>query len=639
MKRLLLILFVSLSVYTAHAYTQRDMLQKRASLEDIQKMLVPDRQWVPYPAYHNRNGWDQLLEQETKQRLIQQGDEYLDYEWKSIKATAYLEYERSGNRKIMEDPFNSNNRALNALLLAELAEGKGRYTDQLINGVFFYCEMSSWALSAHLSPYQTSKRTLPDFRDHVIDLTAGGIGATLSWIYYYFHDEFDKEDTVIALRLRKNLQERILDTYMNVDRFWWMAFNYKEGMTVNNWNPWCNSNVLLSFLLLEDDKEKLAKAVYRTMVSVDRFINYNHSDGACEEGPSYWGHAAGKLYDYLQVLYYGTGGAISLFNEPLIKNLGEYISRSYVGHGWVVNFADASAKGDFNYPLIYRYGKAVGSSEMMGFATMLRGDKRGQVSVNTDSFRNLESLLYANELMSSTADYHVPTYSWYPETEFCYMTNKRGFFFAAKGGYNNESHNHNDAGTFSLYLNTVPMIIDAGVGTYTRQTFSDERYTIWTMQSNYHNLPMINGVPQSFGSNFKASNVAFNLAAKSFSADISTAYPPEAQVERWVRGYKLTNDKLLISDSFKLSKADSPNRVNFLTWGDVDISKKGVIQISVMGQSIELSYPSQFEVELETIPLDDPRLSNVWDDEIYRVCLTSTVNNSEGNYQFVVKPL
>ncbi len=26
------------------------------------------------------------------------------------------------------------------------------------------------------------------------------------------------------------------------------------------------------------------------------------------------------------------------------------------------------------------------------------------------------------------------------------------------------------------------------------KTFSGERYTIWTMQSNYHNLPMINDV-------------------------------------------------------------------------------------------------------------------------------------------------
>ena len=150
-----------------------------------------------------------------------------------------------------------------------------------------------------------------------------------------------------------------------------MAFNYKPGTLVNNWNPWCNFNVLQCFLLLENDKEKLAEAVHRTMVSVDKFINYTHSDGACEEGPSYWGHAAGKMYDYLQLLYDGTGGKISLFDQPIIKNMGEYIARSYVGNGWVVNFADASAKGGGDAPIIFRYGKAVGSDVMMQYAAYL----------------------------------------------------------------------------------------------------------------------------------------------------------------------------------------------------------------------------------------------------------------------------
>ena len=85
------------------------------------------------------------------------------------------------------------------------------------------------------------------------------------------------------------------------------------------------------------------------------------------------------------------------------------------------------------------------------------------------------------------------------------MTNKNGFFVATKGGYNNESHNHNDAGTFLLEYDDF---IDAGVGTYTRQTFSSERYSIWTMQSNYHNLPMVNGVPQQFGSEFRVTGCA-----------------------------------------------------------------------------------------------------------------------------------
>lgn len=99
--------------------------------------------WVPYPAYTDRAAWDSLMGP-NKQRLIAAGEKLLDYKWKLIPATAYLEYERSGNRKVMEAPYDANRQALNALMLAELAEGKGRFIDQLLNGAYMSCEMNSW---------------------------------------------------------------------------------------------------------------------------------------------------------------------------------------------------------------------------------------------------------------------------------------------------------------------------------------------------------------------------------------------------------------------------------------------------------------------------------------------------------------
>lgn len=633
------VLFCLLLLATTHiyAYVERNLLQQSADVSKLKSVLLMDQQWVPYPDYTDRTGWGQFLG-DYKDEYIKRGEKRLDYEWKVVKATDYIEYERSGNRRIMEDPFGSNNTALADLLMAELAEGKGRFIDQLINGVYQSCEMTSWVLSAHLSA-QHSTRSLPDYKEHVIDLTAGDMGSLLSWTYYFFHSEFDKVNPVISERLRHELQERILDTYMKEDRFWWMAFDYKPGTLVNNWNPWCNSNVLQCFLLLENDKETLAKAVYRTMVSVDKFINYTHSDGACEEGPSYWGHAAGKMYDYLQLLYDGTGGKISLFDQPMIRNMGEYIARSYVGNGWVVNFADASAKGGGDAPIIFRYGKAVGSDVMMQYAAYLSSlSKQKAPSSGRDIFRTLQSILYAKDMEQVKPVYESPAYTWYPETEFCYMTNKSGLFFAAKGGYNNESHNHNDAGTFSLYLHTTPVFIDAGVGTYTRQTFSSERYTIWTMQSNYHNLPMINGVPQSFGAKYKATDVSFNPKSSTFSANIATAYPEEAGVNKWLRSYTLGKGELKIKDTFTLNELKDFNRVNFLTWGQVDIATPGVVAIEVNGEKINLQYDKNtFTPSLETITLDDPRLSNVWGKEIYRLSLTAKKKALSGTYVYTIK--
>jgi len=616
------------------------MLQNAADLSQVKSALIMNQEWIPYPAYSDRAGWDNFLG-DTKEDFIKQGEKQLDYEWKVVKATDYIEYERSGDRNIMQNPYGSNNRAIADLFMAELAEGKGRFIDQLINGVFHSCEMTSWVLSAHLGSAQVSHHSLPDNKKHVIDLTSGDLSSLLSWIYYYLHPEFNKVNPVISDRLRTELQERTLDTYMNDSSFWWMAFDYKPGMMVNNWNPWCNFNVLQSFFLLENDKDKLANAVYRTMVSVDKFINYTHEDGACEEGPSYWGHAAGKMYDYLQMLYNGTGGKISIFNEPMIKAMGEYIARSYVGNGWVVNFADASAKGGGDAAVIYRYGKAVNSEVMMQYAAYLNSLSKERVSAGLDVFRTLQTLLYRHDMGKVSPVYKSPAYTWYPETEFCYMTNKNGFFLATKGGYNNESHNHNDAGTFSLYLNTTPIFIDAGVGTYTRQTFSSERYTIWTMQSDYHNLPKINNVSQEFGSKYKATEVKFNPKQMHFSANIATAYPPEASVKRWIRSYTLNNNSLKIQDNFTLDGAASQfNQINFMTWGEVDITKPGEIIIEVKGEKVKLSYDKNvFTPYLESIKLDDPRLSNVWGKEIYRVSLNAQKIAISGTYTYTIQPI
>ena len=589
-----LIVFVFLSCIKVAAYTERNFLQHVAAQESLAECLVLNQKWVQYPSYKDREGWSRFLG-EYKDEIIKNGESLLGYTWKVVKATDYLEFERSGNREIMERPFDDNNQAIVRLMLAELAEGKGRFIDQLINGVFHTCEMTSWALSAHLVT-QPTHRALPTPIYPLIDLTAGDLGSLLSWVYYFMHEEFDKIDPEISRRLYRELDERIMKPYLNNDSFWWLAANYK-GQMVNNWNPWCNSNCLMTFMLLENDVDRLSKAVSRSMQSVDKFLNYVHSDGACEEGPSYWGHASGKCLDYLVLLNRITGGKISIFDNPQIKAMGEYIARSYVGNGWVVNFADASAKGGGDPYLIYRYGKAVKSDILKQFASMQ--NKGSKISFRgRDLFRILETFLVEDELCAYQEAYTGVSYTWYPETEFCYVRNKKAFF-AAKGGYNDESHNHNDAGSFSLWVNNMPVIIDAGVGTYTRQTFSSERYTIWTMQSNYHNLPMINGIPQKYGRQYKATEV--KATKNSFSANIATAYPDEAGVKKWIRSYTMKSDALMISDRFELNEIKKENVINFLSWGDI-IIKDGVIEISVNGVKGTLKYDTKmFKVKKECV--------------------------------------
>ena len=141
-----------------------------------------DQAWVPYPSYNDRAGWDRMMG-EYKKDIIAKGEKYLDYAWQVVEATDYIEFEKSGDRDIMQVPLNANISAIASLFAAELAEGKGRFVPMIANGVWHTCEMTSWALSAHLAPYSYAKRSLPVKGDNTLELTQGGISQMFSWIY------------------------------------------------------------------------------------------------------------------------------------------------------------------------------------------------------------------------------------------------------------------------------------------------------------------------------------------------------------------------------------------------------------------------------------------------------------------------
>ncbi|CAG2181167.1 unnamed protein product, partial [Oppiella nova] len=133
-----------------------------------------------------------------------------------------------------------------------------------------------------------------------------------------------------------------------------------------------------------------------------------------------------------------------------------------------------------------------------------------------------------------------PIESWFPDLQLITLrTNEgspKGLFLGAKAGANYDTqHNHNDVGSFVVYVDGLPALIDIGVGTYTINTFSKDRYSIWTFQSQWHNSPTINGIQQECGPQYKAQYAKYTKLENGgqFEADIAGAYPTEAQVKSW----------------------------------------------------------------------------------------------------------
>ena len=605
-----------------------------ASLQaDIAPSLVMDQRWVPYPSYADRDGWTACLG-EYQPILVAKGEKYLDFEWVTITDDDYLAYDRYGDRAVMEDKQEANTDALSGLFIAELAEGKGRFLPDIGRGVKWFCEAPSWVVSAHLAKYQKSKSPLPSPDEYIIDLYSGNISQLLSWIHYYLGPILDAQ---LQARLRSELQQRELDPYLQRDDFWWMGFVPRPGKTLNNWTPWCNQNALLCFMLLENDRDTLAKAVEKSMRSMDLWLESLQADGACDEGTTYWYKSVCYLMDYLQNLERITGGAISIWNEPYLKALGEFIVNADIDDCWQVNFADGKpSRRPITYS-IYRYGKACGDDRMMDFAVN-RYHALGSNPEDADwtlFYQALEAVAAVREMKSKTAEYKPLPFVYYPDTDICFVRFGKGFL-AAKGGHNNERHNHNDVGSCIYFYDAKPVLVDAGVGTYTKDTFGEGRQKNWFIQSGWHNLPVINGCDQAFGAEFKARGSKAS-ACGGFVTDIAGAYPDSAGVKSWRISYRLKKDgSMVIKERFSLLEARVPSVLHFLVSGEPVIRDEGQIEFS---GGVVLKYNAkQFTASVEKKSLVGLGFSSRWGDALYRISLTANKLQKRGKYVLTLVP-
>lgn len=642
-----------MATHSVLAQQKRNLLTSNFSRKYVENSLRDGESWIKYPSYTDRSAWEALPE-EVRRKTIAAGEAFLGYNWPIVKATMYLEFTRTGDRTKDAAVTSERRKAFQSLMLAELMEGKGRFMDDLVNGVFAFCEQTYWGASAHFYLYgfegsiATPTTVLPNIDNPIIDLVVGDIAADLAWAYHFFKDPFDTISPVIAQRLKGELEQKVLHPFYDRYDYWWIT-GWGEGR-VNNWTPWCNYNMLTTILLIEEDPVKKRDAIYKTMESVDLFINVYPDDGSCSEGPGYWAHAGGKMFDYLELLdTYMTDGVGAVFDNELIKNMGRYIYRSYISNGdYYINFADAAFRINHNAGRIYRYGERIQDPAMVSFAAFLIENSDASYKAAAGRIgESLRDLFDLKEWRTITAEEPLIGHYYFPNLDAAIARDKEGtddgFYFAAKGGSNGEQHNHNDVGSCMLFYNGQPILLDVGVGTYTRETFSPERYSIWTMQSNFHNIPVINGFGQSPGAKFRATNSAFDVKGKTviYSTDISQAYPHEAGVSEWMRTYTLNRgSKFTVRDQFSVANNQGTTALHYMTGLPVRIVQPGILQISGEGIVMEAKYdPKQLEASVEPIVLEDPRLIQNHGEQLFRIILKWKEQGLKGDLKMEITAL
>lgn len=621
-------------------YAVSDTLNfKQFNKDFLLKVITDNTEWVKYPRYRDRCKWDSIISNDIKQSIIKEGEKALKHVWKPNLASQYLAYKNKGQILTGRD----NYLAIQALMLAELVEGRGRFLESLIDGVWFMCE-TTWLHSAHLV-FQKDQSGLPDPEEPTVELVVADIGAEMAWAYFFFKDEFDKISPLISKEIRKAVYKKMIDPYFSRDDYWWMGFT---GRKVNNWNIWINYNLLQAVSLLEEDKEKRSGYIARILQSAEFFLNAYQDDGACEEGPTYWGHAGANLYKFADLLFKLTEGRINLFKEEKVQNIGKYIYRVNIIDNNFVNFSDASPIVNIKPGLVYSYGEAINDKFMMDFACRYLEKYPHDSFIGGCFATALDEVFTVSQLSKQniSGENYILSHC-FQDTELVVArdskTGNKGFFFAALGGNNGQSHNHNDVGSCILYYNGSPVLIDVGVGTYTKKTFSSQRYSIWTMQSCFHNLPTINGYNQKNGLEYSASDINYNDSRTRvlYSMDIGKAYPVEAGIKKWKREYILSRNKQFsISDNWKLGYVKDEIIFNFITSCDVWLGNEKII-FKGNDFDLQMTYDSdKLEVTYEKITFYDKKLKSSWSKGyVYKIMFRTKKMLEEDKNVFIIKNL
>ncbi len=593
------------------------------------KELKSNDSFHPFPQAKERKIWEKLLKSPNVTarylHLKNEADATDISKWPQLTASLYMEFIRNGNRSNYEIPYFARRNMLGTLVLAEAFEHKGRYLDKITDALWMILEESSWCVPAHA--FRMPGESLPRHDVHAVDLFAAETAMILAESYYILKDELEAHSQTLCAKLKNEIMERTIKPVMSYpDNFWWLCGN-------GNWSAWCASNLFSAAMYTVSDKTSLAAFAERMNMVMARYFDHCTKDGACDEGAMYWNVSAGAALVYLEAVYEAVSGKINLFNEDFIKRQAEFISNAYVGNAYFWGIADCRQKLRQRSGVPYRFGDRFNSEPLKNLALLARQDwnceneihnvfKSGTGALLTDALRDL--FWIPSDAKAEKAK--VPLSILYPSTEICMQRENAdgsGLTFLIKGGHNGERHNHNDVGHFAIYADSRPLIADAGTMTYTRDTFSEKRYSLWCTRGSGHNAPIINGVEQEAGGSFKAVGFKLNKSNDnpSVSMNLEEAYHEKAGLKSLRREICLSrkSSEITLTDSFAMKNPVNQFRLNLLCPAKPLIKKNGLVQLS-KNRVLKIS-GNLASAELNEIKLEDLIMTEIWGKSLFQLSL------------------
>lgn len=564
-----------------------------------------------FPTVSDREFWKSF----SDKGYVEKAEKAIDYEWPTVKATDFMEFIKSGKR-LTEVVHNEKVGKLMLFTYAELVENKGRFLPQVVNGLLAVCEETTWCSSAHWA--DEVPKNLHSIKEPYIDLISAESGAHLVTVITVLREPLMDFCPEIIERVEYEIEYRIKSVYLAHKDYWWMGYGKRIP---NNWNPWIISNVMTIFLITEKDEARLHESLRKMFVELQYYYDGMPDDGGCDEGPGYWGRAGASLFECVYQVKEATGGKLNLFDDEKLGKIGAFLKTVHVAKDYFVSVADSHyGPNAFAMIFTYAFGKETNQPELMDFAANVYRERTTEVDPyhisNSCLRRMLYHLAFFDELKA-----HEPASPAHtgveilPDVELAGIRNGEKLVFA-KGGHNDESHNHNDVGSFTFYDGTDVILADIGINTYTRFTFSEHRYTMipWVKAEN-HTIPAFNGVGQQYGLQYRADS--FTADDDKIEISYASAYPSEAGVLDVKRVLTVNESGMKCIDSFKFADESKKNtREMFICVLPVRIEDN----CAIIGEKYRIR-SSAGTAMCEFVPFEDKTLERDWKEEgMTRIC-------------------
>ncbi|RUS45374.1 hypothetical protein ELR57_20195 [Cohnella sp. AR92] len=451
----------------------------------------------------------------------------------------FILFRKEGSRREYEIAYFERRRRLNTFaLLALLEPEREEYGELLADAAWAICDEYTWCLPAH-APESNA-------RFHV-DLFAAETAFTLSELAVLFGE---KLPPLIRERIGQEVEERVFRPYLQGRGFPWETAEH-------NWSAVCAGSIAGAALLtMRSGDPRLATIVEKTVGSMECYLRGFGEDGVCLEGMNYWIYGFGYYCSFADLLYRRTGGRADLMAPEKVRRIALFPQKGYLAGDAAVNFSDSAPRVKLPPGLMHYLAERYPDAELppAELRAAYADDPCSRWAPILRGFLWADPAKRGSEW--SAADYYLPDAEWLVSRQ---RTGAGTFGFAAKGGHNDEPHNHNDIGQFILHAGRETFVSDLGSGEYTADYFGSRRYAYDCNGSQGHAVPIVNGTGQAEGRESAAKvleSVCGDEEAR-FAIELSSAYRQEALISL-VRSFvwrKAELPSLVLTDEYAFSRA------------------------------------------------------------------------------------